>query len=483
MQGKDNQFLVSNIINYFSNEFKSFHSSGVSEKGLLDQEREIWSFLRGIGQHIQQAFVTARGTGYSGPRIDCTCHPGAQAHCKGRHRKAKLKTTFGDIGLDRAYYHCLDCKAGFHPCDDTLGLVDDGYSPYLIKSLSFASTGAESFKEGVRYLKTYLGVTIDPKQAREKVEKWGARIRGNLHEASEKLNEKEAARKKRIDPDPGRVLYGMVDGSHVPVRVGEDGVRVGTGAGGDRLPAKKRASKSTTGETVKRPWREMKLCRFFPGDSRASLSEGHGVILDSYYTCHLGDWETFSERVWALMLSIKAHKYETLVWLGDGASWIWSMRDWLRPENAVEILDWYHAVEHLWDCGHILFKDEDELGNWVKDRETFLWHGKVDQVIELLKDECTFRRGVKRKALKELKTYYEKNKDRMAYAEYRAKGYLIGSGPIESANRFVIQKRLKGSGMQWSADGADIMGLLRCLYKDGRWDQEWEKCLGKKKVA
>lgn len=485
MQGKENQFLVTSIVDHFSDELKRFFDSGVCEKDMLYQEGAIWGFVRDLGRHLQQALVSARGDGYSGSRIDCGCHSKAEAHCKGRHRKAKLKTTFGDIALDRAYYQCPDCKNGVHPSDAKMGLVGDAYSPYLIKALSFASTGAESFSEGVRFLETYLGVTIDLKQAQEKVETWGARMRGLLHADGERLDQKEGERESRIDPDPGSVFYGMVDGSHVPVRPGEEDVVVGAGASGERMPPKRRLPKARDGDAETRSWREMKPCRLFPSESRTLQSKDHGVILDNHFTCHLGDWGTFSERVWSLILSLKAHeRHETLVWIGDGAGWVWSMTDeWLWPGKMVEILDWYHAVEHLWDCAKNLHDDETERKRWVKARENLLWNGQVKRVIKLLKDERRFRRKPYRKPLDDLIGYYENNQSRMRYAWFRKQGYLIGSGPIESSNRWVIQARLKGAGMQWSADGADIMGLLRCLYKSERWDQAWDRLWDQRKAA
>ncbi len=213
-------------------------------------------------------------------------------------------------------------------------------------------------------------------------------------------------------------------------------------------------------------WKETKLCRIFLGsDCLKADGEGRGMILRSHYLAHLGDKDTFIREVEQALEPYRISK-ASLVFISDGATWI---RNWIDqsfdPEEAVSILDYYHAVEYLHEFADKTMKEEGPKRQWVARQKELLLQGQVGQVIDNI-DERPAIRQAKGKVL----TYYRANQDRMDYKRYKNTGVgIIGSGAIESAHRTVIQKRLKLSGQRWSKRGARNMLKLRTTKMNNRW--------------
>jgi len=143
------------------------------------------------------------------------------------------------------------------------------------------------------------------------------------------------------------------------------------------------------------------------------------------------------------------------------------------PE-AVFIVDWWHATEHLWEAARALFGEgTDEAVAWEKARETELWEGQVQQVIAALRQTQPAHEEAQQ-VVQEQITYFTNQQDRMRYDEYRACGYQIGSGTVESACKRVIGQRLKQAGMIWSEEQAMAVAQIRAALLDGRWSAFWE---------
>lgn len=198
-------------------------------------------------------------------------------------------------------------------------------------------------------------------------------------------------------------------------------------------------------------------------------------IKNKHYVSSLGEGiDKYKKMLYAMSLEHGARKAEEVIILGDGASWIHKFKDEYFPD-AVQILDWYHAVEHLWTTAHRLFGEEDikRCEEWVKPLKTLLWDGKVDTVIKEITQEALLRKK-NQTPLFELRTYYSNNTDHMKYDEFRSKGYNIGSGAIESANKYIVGQRMKLSGMKWTISHANAMINLRCKYYEGNWDAFWK---------
>lgn len=215
-------------------------------------------------------------------------------------------------------------------------------------------------------------------------------------------------------------------------------------------------------------WKEAKIGRVFKGSEIHSLSKKRKEIRQSEYVAHLGNHKDFEAK-----MSVLTDKYEPLdeklVFINDGAKWIWN---WIEAEypKATQILDYYHAKEHLGTFAHFYFRDKTERRLWIETTGNILKEKGIEATIEVIKGLEKKTRTIEEEKNK-LLNYYLNNFKRMDYPRYIKQGLLIGSGAIESAHRTISQKRLKQSGQRWSNKGAQNVLNLRVLYKSGRWNE------------
>jgi hypothetical protein len=160
----------------------------------------------------------------------------------------------------------------------------------------------------------------------------------------------------------------------------------------------------------------------------------------------------------------------TVLWIGDGAASNWTLADQLAPD-AVQILDWYHALEHAMTCGKALLGEESDcLPVWKTRVEQLLATGDPELFIAELMDCLPLiqKRRNKAEALEaidDLVRYYRENASRMKYRLYREHSFPIGSGAVESAHRHVLQVRMKRAGQRWAMRNARRMARLRAAYR------------------
>ena len=188
----------------------------------------------------------------------------------------------------------------------------------------------------------------------------------------------------------------------------------------------------------------------------------------------LADFGTALRRQGAQVGMDRAERW---IALSDGGS---GLEDFLRtnfPRVEAVILDIYHAAEYLGDLAQALYPgDEHGAEAWRADWCHRLKHEGGAAVLEGLRG-LTVRGRAARACLKEVVTYFTNQVHRMDYPAYRAKGWQIGSGQVESACKTVVGQRLKGAGMRWGADGADAVCHLRALFRSepGQWEAFWSR--------
>jgi len=214
--------------------------------------------------------------------------------------------------------------------------------------------------------------------------------------------------------------------------------------------------------TREESWKEIKLGRIFLGSQNIEIQENRKLIARSIYVSHLGNAYDF-------FIKLERHliHYKNKVIIGDGAKWIWNWAEDNYP-GAVQILDFYHAIEKLWQYALLQFPQKEIRAKWMEEQKQKLLENQVEKIIEELMGMRSKNKDANKRKW-EVMNYYEDNIDRMLYKEYRDKGLLIGSGPIESAHRNVIQQRMKLAGQRWSKKGAQSIVNLRCLKKGGNW--------------
>ena len=220
-------------------------------------------------------------------------------------------------------------------------------------------------------------------------------------------------------------------------------------------------------------WQEVKIgCVYDTADrvvtpTRSTVTARHVVAVR-------GTPEALGAQLWPRAAAVGAASRSVVV-LGDGAPWIWNLAAELFPRR-VEILDWYHVDAHISEVARVLYGEgTDKTRVWRQTQLDRLWTDEVDQVIEALLFLGPHQRAAaKRTAVENLSRYLTTNRDRVRYQTFRAAGYAIGSGAVESAVSHVVQQRMKRVGMHWRSLGADAMLALRSAYRStGAWDRFW----------
>jgi len=211
--------------------------------------------------------------------------------------------------------------------------------------------------------------------------------------------------------------------------------------------------------TKEEQWKEAKLGRIFNTNENVNVSKNRSIISNSTYVSHLGGIKDFFPK-----LEYHLDGLNSVVIIADGAKWIWNWADDFYPE-ATQILDFYHAKEHLCEFAVNYFKESTPRSEWIEEQCRIMLEEDTQKVIGALKDLAMSPTKKIEQQKKKLINYYQKNRKRMRYSAYIKKGLLIGSGAIESAHRNVLQQRMKLSGQHWTKKGFQQISNLRVVYK------------------
>lgn len=211
--------------------------------------------------------------------------------------------------------------------------------------------------------------------------------------------------------------------------------------------------------TKEEQWKEAKLGRIFNTNENVNVSKNRSIISNSTYVSHLGGIKDFFPK-----LEYHLDGLKSIVIIADGAKWIWNWADDFYP-GATQILDFYHAKEHLCEFAVNYFKESTPRSEWIDEQCRTMLEEDTQKVIGALKDLPMSPTKKIEQQKKKLINYYQKNRKRMRYSAYIEKGLLIGSGAIESAHRNVLQQRMKLSGQHWTKKGFQQISNLRVVYK------------------
>jgi hypothetical protein len=309
-------------------------------------------------------------------------------------------------------------------------------SPYLQELMVYAGA-TEIYGEAAELIEKFLEIPISRTQVYRLSNEYGSALQAEVYSTAVDVPEGDE-----------EVIYAEIDGSMIAT---DDG------------------------------WKEVKVGRIFrSSDLRAAPVESEdagrqqrgGQILSSSYLAHLGTAMEFTTK-FAVLLTAASGLGSRLVFINDGAEWIWLWVGRMYPE-ATQILDFYHVVEHLGEFAALAINDATERSRWYAEQKALLLAGRVARVINNLEKYRALGGEVKERADK-LQRYYRANHQRMCYDEYIRRGLAIGSGAIESTHRTLVQSRLKLSGQYWSIAGAQNVLNLRSLQMSGNWHRVLNK--------
>lgn len=390
---------------------------------------------------------------YAGSTLTCIfCDK--EAKYVDRHLKT-FTTILGDITLNRAYYYCQNCAHGWCPRDYALGFGDSSLSSGITRMIGLVAS-AESFLKGSKLLSALAAVNVSEKCVERTAKKIGSAIAAD-----------EVAYIEEKQKNPSNTMYVGVDGTGIPMRKDELLDRVGKQPDG-------------TAKT-----REVKQCVVWTADSRNAdgnpvRDQGSVTYSAAIESCAWGnsyreeDTPAFARRVIRELTRTGFFLAPRQVFLGDGASWIWNLATMIAPE-AIQIVDLYHAKEHLYKLANDIFGQGTDLSKkWVDDQCDALESGNLDAVLNAISSYKVRTGEIGEKAAKEF-DYFNNNRHRMCYDRFRSLGLCVGSGVVEAACRVVICQRLKRSGMFWSINGANAIIALRSSLLSNRFDDFWTR--------
>jgi hypothetical protein len=192
------------------------------------------------------------------------------------------------------------------------------------------------------------------------------------------------------------------------------------------------------------------------------------------YTGAIESAEDFGKRIYLEAWNRGWSRAEKKVVIGDGAEWIWNLAN-LHFPGAIQIVDLYHARQHLWDLARQLYpNDSANQQAWMKvHQKRLLDKGKIEKLVVALRSIESTNADLKETICTEA-DYFERNAERMRYPKFRRQHLFVGSGVIEAGCKTVIACRLKRSGMFWTVRGANAVIALRCSHLNGRFETYWE---------
>jgi hypothetical protein len=367
--------------------------------------------------------------------------PGEKCHAG---RAKEFLSLFGPVPLHRNYYHSQAQEAGRAPLDQALGLWA-GYSPGVLRVLCRLAARFP-FELAAREFKAYCGLEVEGRQIQRIAQEMGPLVR---------------QMQQQLPPfkhDSGLipVMYAAVDGTGVPMVA-------------DELEG--RAGKQPDGSAKTR---EVKLGCIF---TQTTTDEEGLPVRDYQSTSYVAGFEQaadFMVRVRQEAIRRRMAAALLVVLLGDGAAWIWEQGQKCLP-RAFQILDLYHALEHLCALAKLLeAQPEAAKALWQTWREQLLADG-VAEVLCQARQRSTTLFGQAAELAADQIGYFQKNQSRMLYGTYRALGFFYGSGVVEAGCKTVIGGRCKGSGMLWSESGATHVLDLRCSLFGNQFDQAWDQ--------
>ena len=220
--------------------------------------------------------------------------------------------------------------------------------------------------------------------------------------------------------------------------------------------------------------REAKVGVMFWKHDHLRLSKTRSMVKQRDYVATLGGVEAFREQLNRCYGQTVAQKPHQVVFLADGAPWIWLMAALLFPD-CIEILDFFHVSEYLWEVARQAFKaQEQNQRDWVEHQQDLLKQSQWQTVIKAAQRLPPGSPELQ-EAIERLTSYLTNNQTRVDYQSYLQQGLMIGSGVVESSNRRIVTVRLKQSGMFWSQAGAEAVMTLRASYlsASSRWQLFW----------
>ncbi len=367
--------------------------------------------------------------------------PKCGKRCKRRRNNSKKMVTMqGPSSLKRPWFYCPGCSYGFSPLDNVLEISRKKYQ-FDIQKKSVRTSSEVPFSQGSEIFKDLTGQSISNHIIHETFDEVGAQayledVIPSAEEIGKRIKEASVGTWRPV-------LVVASDGAHLPTR-----------------PKAKRKEKRGKGS-----WQEAKGFRIY--------------LLSKNRIIHVASWHQIqNEEQFGKDLSLVASRIPQdqvrIALLGDGADWLWKHMTTCFPKGR-QVLDYYHCVEHIYKVAKAQYGEKSPKGlEWVESTICRLFFAEVGNVIAGLR-RMQPKDTESSEEIRKLIGYLTNNRERIHYKGDRRGGYPIGSGGIESANKFICHTRMKRSGAWWVKETGNEMLRIRCAVYNGTYDNVFER--------
>lgn len=394
------------------------------ETDLYAMEQQTFAALQKVGQQV--IAQVAQGKESLQGEVRCeSCQQILPCHSR---RPRVVLTLFGSTPIERAYYYCRSCRRGRCALDRTLKLSRSQISKAL-KEVLLVLGAQQAYGRAVRTLEKVLKVATAPQTVLNHMRQVGEAVM--LKEAVEqKLVEKRRYAVPSVAEAPQRLYLGM----------------------------------DATKAHVHGQWRDVKVGTIFEGeacyDEKGERQADEAIAPTA--VARLAEAEAFVSYYRLEAVKRGALRAKERLCLSDAGNWIY---DRLKSDfpKLIGIVDWFHAKDHLTTLSHELCGEGSEAAHaWFEKMKTVLWTQGGKGVV------AAFQRNPKIRTHKNPKVtthrdYFVRHQHKMDYPSYRAAGYQIGSGILESNCDVYVGQRAKLPGMRWK-DGLNALLTVRAHW-------------------
>ncbi len=452
----------------------------LKEGDLKGLEQQIMATIFSIGRGWMEQVLSASGPEAKEP-AERTGECGHVQQLVG-YRPRQVLTLLGKITFKRAYYQCSlpaeeqadeqkaeaesqqPCTHGEAPADARWGLQGQRTTAGVQQAVSYLCA-TSTLEEAAKNLSRLLPLQMSARQALNLVQPMGEALGEQEEEQMQRLWE-EASQPRSLST----VAQARQQESIKRLYIELDGVMARLRRGSVAMEEQERKRKGDV-------YREVKVGAVFEasrGPERSRLAPG--VFVDQaeqkHYVARRSKAEDFGKLLYALAVRHGLHQAQQLVVLGDGAAWIWRLAAEHFP-SAVQIVDIYHAREHVWKVARAVFGPNTPAASaWAEQACRLLEEGNLEELVEeiVVLPPVPPEPGSSRSVPDIERDYFISNAARMRYPAFRAQGMQIGSGIAEASCKMVVTTRAKRTGMRWTPAGLDAVLALRTAVLNGTYD-------------
>ena len=427
------------------------HAQAHRDHSLAEHEEGVLSAWRAVAPAVLEAILTLATTGLEqrGRPLAGRC-PGCQQRRGVQSRRTRqVQTRLGPIRLKRWWHHCWQCAHGWSPPDRALQLAPYQQTSDGLARWEAALGAVTTFREAARLLADLAGVQVGSETLRSQAERVGTELEGYQRHSMAHVEEFHEPPAEERAPAPGQLV------------VETDGVMV------------RYRDRHLDGALVEGDWHEVKL-GVVGGWQHGRLQQPSYVAAREAASCFARRLGAEAARRGALEV-VRWHAWDgtpaelrSVVVLGDGARWIWEHIATVFGNERTEIVDWYHATQHVWSTAKALYgEDTPQTEAWARSALDHLWQRGPKPMLQWFDTTQPSNSSVAA-MLKRERGYFSANTPRMQYPSFRKRQLPIGSGAVEASAKHLVQHRMKRAGSRWSDLGARAILDLRCHLLSGR---------------